>query len=257
MISGDIASLVCDMDGVIYRGDQPIAGAPQAIMRLRSSGVRVLFCTNNSSQTVEEYRVKLGAMGIEATPDDILTSAVVTADVLKERGLKGKRTFIVGGAGMEAVARDAVLERTSSGKDAEVVLVGWDPSFDYSKMRHAADAVRAGAVFIASNSDATFPSPEGALPGAGAILASIEVASGRRAEVLGKPHKPMTDAIARRLGRGPRVAAVGDRPDTDLAAGRAMGWMTILVLTGVTSREQSEALDPQPDLIAGSLADLG
>jgi 4-nitrophenyl phosphatase len=109
---------------------------------------------------------------------------------------------------------------------------------------------------IASNADATFPAPDGPLPGAGAILASIEVAGGRRAEVLGKPHRPMTDAIVRRLGTEGPTAAIGDRPDTDLAGAFEMGWMTILVLSGVTSRAQAGSLERQPDLILDSIADL-
>jgi HAD superfamily hydrolase (TIGR01450 family) len=254
MISAHISSLVCDMDGVLYRGGETIPGAPEAVMRLRASGVRVLFCTNNSSQTVAQYCDKLAGMGLETSPEDILTSAVVTTEVLLQRGLGGKRVLIVGGAGLRAVARDADLEIASS--EVDVVLVGWDRDFDYKKMKRAADAVREGAVFIASNADATFPAPEGPLPGAGAILASIEVAGGRSAEVLGKPHRPMTDAILKRLGADGHIAAIGDRPDTDLAGAFEMGWMTILVLSGVTSRDQAESLDPQPDLIVDSIADL-
>ncbi|HEX3325841.1 MAG TPA: HAD-IIA family hydrolase [Actinomycetota bacterium] len=257
MISADISSLVCDMDGVLYRGSDPIPGAPEAVRRLRDNGVRVLFCTNNSSQTVEQYIDRLASMGIESSRDDILTSAVVTTEVLKERGLTGKQAFIVGGPGMRAVARDTQLEIATTGAGVGVVLVGWDKDFDYVAMQHAADAVRGGAVFIASNADATFPAPEGPLPGAGAILASIEVAAGRRAEVVGKPHRPMTDAILKRLGTNGRIGAVGDRPDTDLAGAFEMGWMTILVLSGVTSREQAASLEPQPDLIVDSIADLG
>jgi HAD superfamily hydrolase (TIGR01450 family) len=254
MISARISSLVCDMDGVLYRGSETIPGAPEAVTRLRAGGVRVLFCTNNSSQTVAQYCEKLAAMGLETSPEDILTSAVVTTEVLIERGLERKRALIVGGAGLRAVARDADLEIASS--DIDVVLVGWDRDFDYNKMKLAADAVRDGAVFIASNADTTFPAPEGPLPGAGAILASIEVAGGRSAEVLGKPHRPMTDAILKRLGSDGTIAAIGDRPDTDLAGAFEMGWMTILVLSGVTSSDQAGSLEPRPDLIIDSIADL-
>jgi 4-nitrophenyl phosphatase len=136
------------------------------------------------------------------------------------------------------------------------VVVGWDGAFDYSRMRAACLAVRAGAELIATNSDATFPAPDGLWPGAGAILASIEVSSGRRAEVLGKPHAPMMDAAARRLEGCERIAIVGDRADTDLAGGISRGWKTILVTSGVTTPEEALALDPQPDLILGSLAEL-
>jgi HAD superfamily hydrolase (TIGR01450 family) len=259
MISAEIASLVCDMDGVLYRGNDTIPGAPEAVRRLRANGVKVLFCTNNSNQTVQQYSEKLTRMGIPTTPADILSSAVVTTEVLQERRFRGKRALVVGGAGLRSAAQEAglIVEPEPNPGDVDVVLLGWDPEFDYEKMKHAATAVREGATFIASNADATFPATGGPLPGAGAILASIEVAGGRRAEVLGKPHKPMTDAIVRRLDGAGRIAAVGDRPDTDLAGAYEMGWMTILVLSGVTSRTAAASLDPRPDLIVNSLADLG
>jgi 4-nitrophenyl phosphatase len=139
---------------------------------------------------------------------------------------------------------------------ADLVVVGWDPSFDYNAMRRATTSIRAGAELVATNSDATFPSPEGLWPGGGAILASIETASGVRAEVMGKPHEPMMASVAARLDGATRVAMVGDRPDTDLAGGRARGWMTILVLSGVTTASEAAALDPPPDVIVESLAVL-
>ena len=258
MLSAEIGSLVCDMDGVLYRGNDTIPGAPEAIQRLRENGVKVLFCTNNSNQTVRQYADKLTRMGIETVPADILSSAVVTTDVLRERGFEGKRALVVGGDGLRSAAQGAglVAEPDPDPAGIDVVLVGWDPEFNYAKMKRAATAVRQGAAFLASNADATFPAPEGPLPGAGAILASIEVAGGRRAEVLGKPHKPMTNAILKRLNGAQPIAAVGDRPDTDLAGAFEMGWMTILVLSGVTSRADAASLEPQPDLVIDSLADL-
>ncbi|MDP9226846.1 MAG: HAD-IIA family hydrolase [Actinomycetota bacterium] len=259
MISADISNLVCDMDGVLYRGNEVIPGAPEAVALLRQRGVRVLFCTNNSNATVLQYVEKLTSLGIESRAEEILSSAVVTEEVLQERGLGNRRALVVGGAGLHQAATNARLtvERDPERSDVDIVLVGWDRQFDYATMRRAATAVRNGATFIASNDDATFPASDGLWPGAGAILASIETAAGRRAEVVGKPHPPMTAAIARRLDGAGRIAAVGDRPDTDLAIGSQMGWMTILVLSGVTSRAEVALLDPQPDLVVESIADLG
>jgi 4-nitrophenyl phosphatase len=137
-----------------------------------------------------------------------------------------------------------------------VVVVGWDPGFDYEAMKRAALAVRAGAELIATNDDAAFPAPEGLWPGAGAILASIEVASGRKAEVMGKPHVPMMDAVARRVAGAERIGLVGDRPETDLAGGRARGWTTILVTSGVTTPADAYGIDPAPDLILSGLSEL-
>ncbi|HVF53999.1 MAG TPA: HAD-IIA family hydrolase [Actinomycetota bacterium] len=255
-------ALVCDLDGVVYRGKEAVPGAPEAIAALKASGVRVLFCTNNSRSTVPQYVDRLMSLGIEARPEEILTSAVVTRDHLRERFPHGGRALVVGGEGLIAAADEAGLtveDPGASGGDADVdsaavVVVGWDPGFTYDLMRRAATAVRAGAALIASNSDASFPAEDGLWPGAGAILASIEVASGAKAYVLGKPHAPMLDAIEHRLSGASKIVAVGDRPDTDLAGASERGWGTVLVLSGVTSAEGALSLDPQPDLVVDDLA---
>jgi 4-nitrophenyl phosphatase len=259
MISADISSLVCDMDGVLYRGTEVIPGAAEALLRFRARGIKLLFCTNNSNPTVPQYVERLASFGIDSSQEEILTSAVVTEAVLQERGLGHGRAVVIGGAGLYEAARNAGLqiEGDPHRVDVDVVLVGWDQGFDYPAMRRAATAVRNGAAFIASNNDATFPASDGLWPGAGAILASIETASGRRAEVVGKPNAPMLAAIARRLDGGGRVGTIGDRPDTDLAGGVQMGWLTILVLSGVTKGAEVPHLDPQPDLVVNSIAELG
>lgn len=251
-------ALVCDLDGVIYRGAEPIPGAPEAIDRLRSRGVRVLFCTNNSRSTVGDYVSRLAKLGIETPADDIVTSAVVTAEVLRERGFPGKTAIVIGGEGI----REALSSVCISVKDepqvrrADVVVVGFDPTFTYDAMRRATYAVLNGAAFVATNEDPSFPAEEGLWPGAGAILASIETASGRKAEIMGKPHPPMMQVVAERLGPDARVLVVGDRPGTDLAGGAARGWPTVLVLTGVTSPDDAHLADPAPDHVLGSIADL-
>ncbi|MEA2433224.1 MAG: hypothetical protein QOG54_681 [Actinomycetota bacterium] len=258
MIGESFDGLVCDMDGVLYRGSDPIPGAAGAIARLRERGVRVLFCTNNSHFTVTQYVERLARFGIASSADDILTSGIVAADVLRERGFQGKTALVVGGEGV----REALGSVCISVKDdpevtaADVVVVGWDPEFTYPAMRRAADAVRKGAAFVATNSDATFPARDGLWPGAGAILASIQTASGRVAEVVGKPNPPMTEATARRLEGCERIAVLGDRPDTDLAMGVARGWSTILVLSGVTAAADVDRLDQKPDHVIASLAEL-
>lgn len=256
MIRADIDGLVCDLDGVIYRGDEPVPGAARAIDSLRDAGVKVVFCTNNSRSTVEEYIGKLERVGVPASADEIVTSAVVTAEVLRARNATGRTAIVVGGQGI----RQAIAGICTSVKDgvdsADYVIVGWTPEFTYDDMRRASTAVRKGAHFIATNDDATFPAARGLWPGAGAILASIETASGARAKVMGKPHAPMMDAVARRLEGCTRIGIVGDRPDTDLAGGIARGWTRILVLSGVTRPEDVVAISPPADLVLGSIAEL-
>jgi 4-nitrophenyl phosphatase len=253
-----IDGILCDLDGVVYRGKQPIPGAAEAIASWRRRGLRIVFCTNNSSRTAEQVVAKLDAMGVPISSDEVLTSAMVTAEVLDERGATGKRAIVVGGEGLKRALAlvGIVVEERPQARRADFVLVGWDRSFDYEAMRNASMAVRAGATLIASNDDATFPASDGLWPGAGAILASIETASGATAEVMGKPHKPMMEAAARRLDGAESIAVVGDRPDTDLAGGAAMGWTTILVLSGVTAPEARAGVVPAPDVVVNSLADL-
>jgi len=254
--AGGIDGLVCDLDGVLYRGNVPVDGAADAVRRLRDAGVSILFCTNNSHFTVAQYAEKLARMGVAAAEDEILTSAIVTAEVLATRGVRGRRARVVGGAGIREALEGAGIEVVDDHGSPDVVVVGWDPEFTYDDMRSAADAVRAGAPLVATNADATFPAPEGLWPGAGSILASIERASGRTAEVMGKPHAPMMDVAADRLASASRIAVVGDRPDSDLAGGRARGWTTILVLSGVTSKDQVAAVEPRPDYVVESIASL-
>ncbi|MBA2312041.1 MAG: HAD-IIA family hydrolase [Actinobacteria bacterium] len=252
-------ALVCDLDGVVYRGDRAIDGAAEALGRLRDSGVKLLFCTNNSRSTLEQYVAKLTGLGIEVEPAEILTSAAVLEEILIERALGGKTALAVGGEGVRSalVGAGMVVNDDPESSVADLVAVGWDPGFDYAAMRRAALAVRASASLIATNDDAAFPAAEGELwPGAGAILASIEVAAGAKGEVLGKPHRPMMDAAARRLAPAARIAVVGDRAETDLAGGVAMGWPTILVLSGVTTGAEARRLDPKPDYVLDDLSSV-
>lgn len=243
------------MDGVLYRGEVPIPGSAAAIGKLRAGGVRVLFCTNNSRWTTARHVGRLAGLGIPSEAHDILSSAVVTGRVLSAKGLAGRRALVVGGEGLREEVAAAGLEPVTE-PPIDAVVVGWDPHFDYSAMSAASRAVRDGALFVASNDDAAWPAPTGLMPGAGAILASIEVASGRRAEVLGKPHAPMLDAIAARLGKSSSIVMIGDRPETDLAGAHERGWMTALVLSGVTGPEDVEKVSPAPDVVAASLAEL-
>ncbi len=257
MISERFDGLVCDLDGVVYLGDESIPGAVEAVTALRRSGTRILFATNNSRATVAQYVAKLGGLGIDVERDEILTSAVVTGEELAARGYSGRVALVVGGDGIrEELMRAGIDIVADDATRADLVVVGLDTAFTYETMKCAAGTVRGGAELIATNDDAALPTPEGLWPGAGAIVAAIATAAGARAEVMGKPHRPMMDAAARRLHGARAIAAVGDRPETDLAGARARGWRTILVLSGVTAAEDVRSLEPRPDLVVASLAEL-
>ena len=250
--------LICDLDGVMYRGAEPIEGSPQAIERLVRLGVHVVFCTNNANPTIDRYLEKLSSMGVPIERDDLVTSAVVVAEVLSDEGAAGCSAIVVGGEGLREALRsiDVVVDDDPSSRAADYVIVGFDPEFTYEALKRASFAVQDGAELIAANADASFPAPDGLWPGAGALVAAIEVASGGRARVMGKPHEPMMRVAKRRLGEASRIAIAGDRPNTDLEGGLAMGWETILVLSGVTPREQLDEVKPKPDIVLERLADL-
>ncbi|MDQ3985206.1 MAG: HAD-IIA family hydrolase [Actinomycetota bacterium] len=252
----EIDGVVCDLDGVIYRGDRPIEGSPDAVEELRRRGIKVVFCTNNSAPTVSEYLAKLENMGVDASHEEVVTSAVVAGEVLRDRGLAGSDALVVGGPGVIEALEQVGLEIVKGSTEVDVVAVGRDKSFDFAALDAAAEAVRSGATFIATNDDATYPGESGLEPGAGAIVAAVEVASGRRAEIVGKPHPPMMEAASRRFPPNSRLAMVGDRAETDLWGAASMGWKTVLVLSGVTSAEEAAKLEPRPDAILNQLSEL-
>lgn len=237
---------VLDLDGVVWLGDELVPGAPEAVARLRAAGEEVVFCTNNSNQVVAAVEAKLAAFGIPAS-GDVLTSAMAAAALVEP----GERVLICGGPGVvEAVERRGGVPVGAAPADA--VLVGLHLDFDYERMRAATTAVLGGARLLATNDDATFPTSAGPLPGAGAILAGIVVASGAVPVVAGKPHAPMAELIRARLG-GDGVM-VGDRPETDGRFAAVLGYRFALVLTGVTSAP--ERAEPAPDLVAPDLPSL-
>jgi HAD superfamily hydrolase (TIGR01450 family) len=242
---------VLDLDGVVWLGDEPIAGAADAVARLRAAGETVLFATNNSSVVIAEQEAKLARFGIPAE-GGVITSAMAGAALVSP----GQRVLVCGGPGVvEALERrGAVPVRDET--DVDALMVGFHRDFDYERLRLAAEAVRRGARFIATNDDATYPTPEGPIPGGGAIAAAIAYAVGRPPEVAGKPHRPMADLARALAGEGARDGImVGDRPDTDGAFAVTLGYRFGLVLTGVTAPDDLP-VEPTPDVVAPDLAAL-
>jgi HAD superfamily hydrolase (TIGR01450 family) len=241
---------VLDLDGVVWLGDEPIPGSAEAIARLRAAGERLAFVTNNSFGTRSAVVDKLARHGIDAA-FDVITSAMAASALVES----GERVIVCGGPGVaEAVAeRGATVVADDDEIAADVVVVGYDPGFDYARLRRAALAVRGGARLIATNDDATYPTPEGLIPGAGSILASVVTASGATPEVAGKPHRPMVDVVCAHLGKATIV--VGDRPDTDGRFASAMGVPFGLVLSGVTGADDLP-VTPEPQFVAPDLASL-
>jgi 4-nitrophenyl phosphatase len=247
--------LCCDLDGVVWRGDTAIPGSAAAIARLRGAGWRVAFMTNNSSATVAEYVAKLAAVGIGATADDLVTSAQAAAAYLAGTLRPGARVHACAGPGVAEALAAAGFDVVADGA-AEAVVVGWHREFDFARLTRAADLVRAGARFVATNLDPTYPVAGGLVPGAGALVAAVAAASGAAPVVAGKPEPPTVALVRARLGGGPGLV-VGDRPSTDGALAAALGWPFALVLSGVAgSRGEEPIPDPPPAHVAADLDQL-
>jgi 4-nitrophenyl phosphatase len=254
-----IHTVLCDLDGVVWLARRAIPGAVEAINEIRASGRRVLFVTNNSVATEDELVEALAAIDVAAR-GDVVTSAMAAAMLIDD----GSRVLVAGASGVvEAVERrggEAIPNdgsRPTDGVDA--VVVGLHRDFDYARLRRASAAIRAGARYIATNDDATFPTPTGLDPGGGSIVAAVTTAAGTEPVIAGKPHRPMADYIAGVLEPSEadpsRLLMVGDRPSTDGRFAEALGCRFALVRTGVVAPERPAptgtpiAFD-EPDLAA-------
>jgi glycerol-1-phosphatase len=223
-----------DLDGVVYRGRQAVAHAAEAIAAARGDGMRMCYVTNNALRPPAEVAAHLSELGVPTAAEDVVSSAHAAARVLAERLPAGAAVLVVGGAGLrEAVAqRGFVAVGDATGSPAAVVQ-GYDPEMTYARLAEATLAVRAGALWVASNADATVPTERGLLPGNGALVALVAAATGQRPAVAGKPEWALhAESVGRSGARRPLV--VGDRLDTDIEAASRAGAPSLLVLTGVT-----------------------
>lgn len=242
--------MVCDLDGVVWLAGDGLPGAADGVARLRQAGLRVAFLTNNSSQPVSGYVAKLAAMGIDAAPGEVLTSAMAAVHLLGRDLLPGARVLACAGAGVVEALEAEGFEVVASAP-CEAVVVGWHKEFDFDRLARASAAVRAGARFVATNLDPTYPAPEGLIPGNGALVAAVATASGARPEVAGKPERPTVMMVRERFGD--RGVVVGDRPSTDGALAHALGWPFALVVSDATLSSDEPADHPSA-VVGASLA---
>jgi len=246
---------IFDMDGVLYRGKEPVPNAAWGVDALRKAGHTVRFLTNNSARPRSRYIPKLAGLDISCTMDEIITSSHILARLLVERGLEGASVYALGHDGLYEELSQTAGCRISGGESEPVdaVAVGIDRDFSYFKMRIAQFQIMHGAKFFCTNRDSTFPREGGTLvPGAGAVVAAVATASGVEPENVGKPN-PLGVTLVAKLAGFPleETIVVGDRLDTDIEAGVAAGVKSVLVLTGVTSAEEAVAAPPsqRADLI--------
>jgi HAD superfamily hydrolase (TIGR01450 family) len=250
--------LLVDLDGVVWIGREPVPGSPEALRALLEAGKRIVFVTNNPGKQPSAYAERLRELGVEVGADRIVTAGVVVARLAGEAAGEGGGAFVIGAAALKEMvaATGARLLEGEEAWEAKAVVVSGHRGFDYGELVTAKRALERGAALFATSHDPTMPYPGGELPGTGAILAAVETASGRRAEIAGKPERHLFEMAREALGECESVAMVGDRLSSDIEGGRRAGLETILVLSGTTSREEAAAADPAPDFVLENLSGL-
>ncbi|HEY6892340.1 MAG TPA: HAD-IIA family hydrolase [Solirubrobacter sp.] len=250
-------NVLLDLDGCVWVGDEALPGAAEAVSALREAGKSILFLTNDVRHAPEGFVRKLWKLGVQASLDEVLSVGSAVQFFLAEN-FSGT-AYVVGAQALVDHVADAglrVVNNTPFATRADVVVVAGHDDVVFEELKVATQAVIRGAALIGATRDANFPMPDGAWPGTGAILAAIEVASGRTAAfVIGKPEPGMYAAALDRLDGG-RTLGVGDRLDVDVAGARRAGLDSALVLTGATTREQADAAQPRPTHVAESLGEL-
>jgi glycerol-1-phosphatase len=256
-LADDFDGLLIDLDGVVWIGGETVPESVEALQGLLAAGKRLAFVTNNPGRLPQDYAERLRSLGVEVGPEQIVTAGTVAARLAGEAAGAGGTAFVIGAAPLKQMvaATGARLLESEEGERADVVVVSGHRGFDYGELKTAKFALDRGARLFATSRDPTMPFPGGELPGTGAVLAAVEVASGKQATIAGKPEPHLFEIAKEAVGEG-RVAMIGDRISSDIDGGRAAGLETVLVLSGTTSREEAEAADPPPDHVLENLAGL-
>ena len=251
--NGSQKTFVFDLDGVVYLDRAGVPGAGDALTALRDAGHQVLFATNNSARSVETVVENINLRtGFIPEAGSVITSGLAAANLLTSTD---ETCLVLGSDGLAATLTDAGIELTTDPEEATVVVVGLDLGLSYERLTRAVVAIGAGARFIATNDDATYPMPNARYPGAGSIVAAVERATGVIPVVCGKPNEPMRRLVEQQIEHDD-VWMVGDRPDTDLALAASAGWGKILVLSGVTDHDHVLPSDLAPDYTIDTIASL-
>ncbi|HET6597647.1 MAG TPA: HAD-IIA family hydrolase [Anaerolineales bacterium] len=259
MLPSHIKSLIIDMDGVIWRADAPIGDLAVIFSRIEALGLKFVFATNNSTKTSEQYVAQLHKFGVDVEPWQVVTSSQAAAHAMAQTFPSGTKVFMIGEDGLRIPLEERGFEilSTEEAPQAEVVVMGLDRGITFQKAVEAALLVRSGVPFYATNPDRTFPTPRGLIPGAGAWYAIVTTATDVEPIVAGKPFPFLMDLSLEKLDtKIGEALVIGDRLDTDIAAGQAVGCPTALVLSGVATREQAERWTPKIDILAEDLTTL-
>src|SRR5688572_1520369 len=259
MIPNNIKALILDMDGVIWKADAPIGDLPAIFKRIRERGLKFVFATNNGTKTPEEYKSKLAELGVEIDASQVVTSALGIAFMLSQKYSEGTKIFMIGEDGIRLALEEKGFEIVSieNAEQAQVVVMGIDRGINFQKIAEATLLVRAGIPFYTTNTDRTFPTPRGEIPGSGAWISVITTATGIEPIIAGKPSSYLMELALERLGtKKEETLVVGDRLETDISAGQSLGCRTAFVLSGVSKIGEAEKWSPKIDLIANDLAEL-
>lgn len=252
--------VIMDLDGCVYLDYVPVEGSVEALRRLRELGVRVIYVTNNPEITSEELAEKLQGLGVECSPEDFLTVGEAAASYISSRS-GASRVLVIAGKGVSEYCRrmgHEILSLDEWGR-AEYVIAGFDREINYQKLVAGLRALLNGATFIGTNPDAIHPGRNGPEPGSGAFIAPFEYMTSIKPIIIGKPSKIIMEQALRRLGLSAgEVLVVGDRIDTDVRAGKAIGADTALVLTGITREEDLPRIPPdlRPTYVFKNLREL-
>jgi 4-nitrophenyl phosphatase len=251
----DIKAILIDMDGVLYRGKTALPGSADLFRFLEEQEIKYLVVTNNSTLSQAMFAERLQGMGMDIPENLIMTSGVATAAYLAVRVPAGSTVFVVGEEPLvqEMVKHGLVL----AGRDAQYVVVGWDKTINFEKLKTATLAIRAGATFIGTNPDKTYPLENDIIPGAGSIIAAVAAATDKEPLIIGKPQPLIFQQALAQLGvPAEQSASLGDRLETDILGGYRLGMQTILVLTGIATAEEATQAEVKPDYTFSDLPAL-
>ncbi len=257
-LANEFDGFLVDLDGVVWEGRELVPGSVAALQRMVESGKEIVFVTNNSVKRPETYAVRLREAGIEVAEDRVVTAGEATAELAAERMGGDGSAFVIGAPGFKetVAATGLVLLEGEPAQSAGAVLVSGHREFDYAELLTATFALRAGAALFATSRDPTLPMPGGAWPGTGATLAAVETASGKTAEIGGKPERRLFEQARALIPGAERVAMVGDRIASDIEGGRRAGLETILVLSGASTRADAGSAEVKPDHVIEDLSGL-
>ncbi|UCF62543.1 MAG: HAD family hydrolase [Anaerolineaceae bacterium] len=252
-----IQALVIDLDGVVWRGQTALPGAIEFFEMLTKRKLPYVLATNNAATSPEQVNRRLDLMGIAASPEDVLTSGLASAEFLRQELPPRASIYAIGEDPLINALVKAGFSLAQDANDARAVVVGLDRQVSWEQLAEAALAIQAGALFLGTNPDVTFPVERGLVPGNGALLAALETATGVKPMIIGKPEPHLYLQAIAHLQTGPKHSlAVGDRLETDILGGQRAGMMTALILTGVTQREELLTSPIQPDFVFDDLHQL-